>query len=1438
MKHSSLLRLSGLILFILGLFPATLISEETNLSLTGYTVTKSSYNINVKDNLTEAAASFSLDISVHNDQWCEIRIASLHYQVSLSKLPAETILTKDNRYHKLIFRKAGQYRLEGAISLAVNQEDILHKLTIPIVPATFSSVEVAIPNTNLGIIIQPDSSYEKKEKGKSTLITFSLPLTDETTVIWGPKEAIEQRSKEVSVNTTSDSTIEKGLLTTVSSLEFSIANQSLKNFSLLLPEKTTLLEVKGRNLDRWFIEKMPEGKILNVFLQKSISEGVYSFQIISETPLEFDKPFQMQPFRLLNIPKQSGILLFTIVKDLNLTIEKTKDLQQIDTKSSPRPAGIGYRWENQSAELVFSVSRKEPRLDAQVEMIHILKSYFITTYVKSIWDIKNIGVDALTLSIPEKFSVISVAGQEVRTYHFNDRQLKIFLKKPVLGKVNFLVELQRPYQPDETLILQPIVPDEAVGFESAVAIKPDNLETKIVSVREINQISPKQLPDWFKNHSPAFAFQSKQDNWQIEVKSEILKPEISAAVYEYLHLSENILNREMHLKLSVKKTPLFSLDLSVPDDFTPTEVNSSDLKGWAYDDRSHLLKLTFPDGIKDEHHLKITLNKKIEEQSKLTISSFRFITPAKAVATYVMFSAAQSIILKLTEPIDNISEISVSKLPPEITLNRSALKMTLSSFSPQWSFNLLTTLEPTRLTAKISSALTVRPGQMKVFNLVNYSVQGNRETNRFLVKLPPGAINPEIQGEDIKNLESKGDVWEIKLRRKVSSYRLSVIYEKVEPEFSPLELIDTLLESGTLIIAPGNPRDEVTIGEKENLQVSNTTEIKILPDLLAGLSAPPVAFITYTSEKARLKLSVKTHELNQTLQAKILDSHLYSRLHDNGELITYFQMEIENKGKQNLTMRLPRETIFWGAYLNNKPVKPTSKDTGEMLIPLMPEQKTDGQLLSLLVIYIQDIKKLGKTNNISLTMPATDLSINNAVWHLFLPSGHYLTSNSGNMELVLKDPDLVYPSLVKIISRSIISFIKKVWLAIPPVVKDVVFYILITLIMISGLLFIIKIIQSMMTRLNFKVKQTLKWATAGVVTTIFFLGLLSMLMPSLQSRKIARESFSGSVRSQWAPSPVSEVDKSRTELPYLQKDMGLNDVITAEPVWEDAKPSDHNESAANELSLGNIAKKESELYGRAQSQLRRQNKLDELKKMEKQVESYDQAGIRGRKDSDDRKGGYLYQEEMFPTLQNSPILSEPLSASKPSAPSGEKTPDTIRVENEGNAENRFVTGIQTFGSGGGGQITSAYDSSTLQLKTPDLPQVFSKTKQGRTKGALAIPVSLPLHQTDYYRFQSTYLGETVANVSVNTFSGSMILFLQLIVCLAISIFVSFLIYRYNPLSAIIGLAGLTVLSFIVPTLVSGLADEFFRTAGWFSLVLLVLIALLLRRKIAHRTSYY
>ncbi|MCK4908384.1 MAG: hypothetical protein KAS70_00665, partial [Planctomycetes bacterium] len=156
---------------------------KADTSLDNYTIYRSGYQVVIKENRAEVELSFKAII--HTDKWTEINLVPLRVPLIFKKLPSRVIASQDNRSRKLLFKKKGTYEIKGQMVIDIAAAEKIKKISLPILPSTFSRMEVMIPETDLGVIVFPQSVWRQKSLKRKTVLTIVPPSTDELIISWG-----------------------------------------------------------------------------------------------------------------------------------------------------------------------------------------------------------------------------------------------------------------------------------------------------------------------------------------------------------------------------------------------------------------------------------------------------------------------------------------------------------------------------------------------------------------------------------------------------------------------------------------------------------------------------------------------------------------------------------------------------------------------------------------------------------------------------------------------------------------------------------------------------------------------------------------------------------------------------------------------------------------------------------------------------------------------------------------------------------------------------------------------------------------------------------------------------------------------------------------------------------------------------------------------------
>ncbi|MFA5793602.1 MAG: hypothetical protein WC980_00830 [Candidatus Brocadiia bacterium] len=1164
-----------------------------------YIISQAKYDIEI--NQSKAKISLELNVNILQDKWSSIKISPASAETSLLTSSADITLINDRNDNKLLFKKKGEYAVRCQVSIPIESAAPLKRISIPVLESTFSKLKIEIPEANIGVIVSPEVAYEQKDYRNSTLIIINSPAAEELSISWGPKEALE-KPQDTKVTVETYAVIEKDMLTYQHALTFNLARQSLKSFQVALPADARILEVSelnsgDRHIDRWFTENKNGNNNLNIILEKAVYGINFSCMVLWEEPINSAKSFRISPADVTGFQKQSGKLMIIMPVNSILDEEHIDNLTK-QTIFEGTAKGVGqrrchpYTYNALPAGLTVSIKPKQPQIFASLQTIYSVRTNSTINDTRISLDIKNIGTDTLSLKLPTGLTNIFIKGDKLRSYKTSADRVDIILSEKVLGKaeLRFSATGEAIQESEKNLTFSPLIVVDAVSSEYILALKLEDAECEPTQLSKLSQTNPSKIPAWLQEQKPSLVYESSASDWKLSTIISPLKPITSATMTEHINVTEDEINRELTIKLTVKKAPLFSIVISLPEGVQPTEVKSDLLKEWHYDESAKSIKASFLSGIKGEHFIQLSMSGKISQKDGiLPIASAVLEQPLpKQLDYWVLFYTTKDISVK-TSSLKNIQEISADNIP-SMPIRPENLRLAFNSIDPKWLIGIQKNAELPHLVATSCTALIIREGQMQSITQINYRIK-NGSVNRLQLKLQDQAINPEITGEDIKNTTFFNNIWEINLASRVrDNYTLSVKYDRTEPKFSPIELIDTELESGSVIIAAGNERTEISFGpDSANTLPVPVSEIepKFPQAILKQLSFPPSLAMNFNKPDARVSFVLKTHELSSILPAKVISCDLFSMNRPNGKLLTYLNTIIENTAKQYLEIKLPAGATLWGAYVDDKPIKAVTKDSGEIMIPIMSAltqqygsgvskaARPKGQT-SVVVAYVQDINNLLPASKINLQMPQSDINIQGATWHLFLPKGYYVSAPAGNMGLVYSDPDITFPSLVSLIFGSLFAFIARVWMAIPPWVKTLALSLLFIGLIVVILYFVVKILRllyAFFELTSHKIKRFFFVIGSGAAVTVILIGFIFMSTMRLSEMKSAPTS-----------TPVDRTTAETTMIDLISSGDGPSLSGMAADIVEGV------DKLANKISEG---KKDSPKLGAADAKLRIENTKEE-----------------------------------------------------------------------------------------------------------------------------------------------------------------------------------------------------------------------------------------------------
>jgi hypothetical protein len=344
----------------------------------------------------------------------------------------------------------------------------------------------------------------------------------------------------------------------------------------------------------------------------------------------------------------------------------------------------------------------------------------------------------------------------------------------------------------------------------------------------------------------------------------------------------------------------------------------------------------------------------------------------------------------------------------------------------QSSWNLTLDIEQVAAWVQVTSLqhVTVSEALMKVAANLNYQIE-NTGLKSLRVALPVEADSVRFSGEHFSDSDFQrvpGAVtdglqeWEIKLQRRViGPFPLQVHYQILIPEQATNAVLRGVqahgvnLQRGYVTLQSGG-RVQVTVAATgESLQ---PTEWQSIPRTLRqNLKAESANFAFRLAEPAfALPLKLERHEVVKLLPARIHSVLMNSVISDAGVMLTQVRLELSPGDKRLLSVKLPKDSHYWFAFVNQNGVWPWRQQDA-ILIPLEQQSRSD-KPVPVEIFYSSQVGKPGSSAlDLQLFAPRFDLPLENVTWQVHLNDKWQLHEWAGTVQF---QQDQVTPAVARL----------------------------------------------------------------------------------------------------------------------------------------------------------------------------------------------------------------------------------------------------------------------------------------------------------------------------------------------------------------------------------------------------------------------------------------
>lgn len=626
-------------------------------------------------------------------------------------------------------------------------------------------------------------------------------------------------------------------------------------------------------------------------------------------------------------------------------------------------------------------------------------------------------VSQLVFDVDDALTIVDVPSVNVKSWRFDPdtRKFTVDLLKPQTGAFSVVFLSQSgsgtlPYEKEVGLVHLPSASSELgyVGVSAPSEVQLDNVEALGVATLSLEDY---QFPDFGKMQFPQStlrrAYQYSGTNGSVNLSVSPVEPDVRADTRMTLSLGEDRTLLAAQVNISVARSGIFKLQFPLPSGLEMESLTGQHVSHWTQnteDDQEiitvHLVSRTL--GI-----TQIQMNlvgQGMLDVTSLAAPSIQFNETTKQTGTLIitpelgvrLYPENQSGTLQ-----QDVSSAGVSQ--------KGALVFKL--LQKDWQLSFSVEKDNAWLQSALLQKVTFREGIVKTSTDVVLTIE-NAGVDSLQVGIPDNAESVDIEGKNIvdfvKTSQSNDGktVWDIKFeRRLIGQVPFKIRFQ--QPISStldqwPLDIIEIYNQNLFKVWVAYKSEGRLRVESSDESQGFQPADWSSIPGNLRGQKVNPDGFIRVlrkVNDTTSLNLQVLRNEVEKVLPARILSTKLVSVMSLGGEMLTLVELKLDPGEERQLTVKLPKEAIFWLGYINDKSVWPW-KDGENLLLPI---EKNPGEQTESVCKFIYSSRFSGseiKDGKFDLTGPGFNLPLEKINWQVYLPKGIKITDANGNLDLI------------------------------------------------------------------------------------------------------------------------------------------------------------------------------------------------------------------------------------------------------------------------------------------------------------------------------------------------------------------------------------------------------------------------------------------------------
>jgi hypothetical protein len=409
--------------------------------------------------LREKGAEFEMTVKVNvlrEEGWKRIRVLPAGVAVSSAKLPAGCYLNVSGGSYEMLTQKKGELEAVLKFAVAVRKDAGVSSTAFQTISSATSTLKLTVPGEKAEVTVQnAQATVPLKAKGKDTVVGVSLPSGMPVQIRW--ERALEKVVKaptKLYADTKTLVAIGDGSMTCRAQVGISVLHTGIRSVALSVPADVSVLEVSGRSISDWNVEK---GALAIRFSREVLGSNLLN--IVYERTDAKTKGTQSVPLlHVVNVIRERGTIGVVALANVEITASKHTNATPLDVSELPvetlrmtsRPILLAFRYIGKQPELVLGVKK---HTEAKVlltlgdsALATIMQTDDGRRITKIIYNVRNNRNQFFRLRLPKGADVwtATVAGKDIRPAVDADGRVMIPLVRSAVGGASlaaFPVEL-------------------------------------------------------------------------------------------------------------------------------------------------------------------------------------------------------------------------------------------------------------------------------------------------------------------------------------------------------------------------------------------------------------------------------------------------------------------------------------------------------------------------------------------------------------------------------------------------------------------------------------------------------------------------------------------------------------------------------------------------------------------------------------------------------------------------------------------------------------------------------------------------------------------------------------------------------------------------------------------------------------------------------------